>query len=128
MTGTRADNTSGMSATRNRGFSITNDVANVALIPALKSKVGQRVRTRLAVLEYTGRRSGIPHQLVAHYVVTGPTVRISVGMPKRKTWWRNFESAHPVRLWLAGKSQITTAHVERDGDRVFVVAEMRPPT
>jgi hypothetical protein len=115
-----------MSTVRTRSFSITNDLANGILIRALKSKAGRRLGKRLAVLEYTGRRSGMPYQLVTHSVVAGGTVRIRVGMPQRKTWWRNFQSAHPVRLWLAGESHLATGHVERDRGRVFVVVEMQP--
>jgi hypothetical protein len=51
-------------------------------------------------------------------------VRIEVGMPDRKTWWRNFTTGHPLHLQLAHRSYDTTAHVARRGDRIEVVAEL----
>ena len=45
-------------------------------------------------------------------------------MWERKTWWRNFQEAHQLRLTLAGVEHDATAHVERDGDQVCVVAEL----
>ena len=113
-----------MSPVRTRSFSITNDVANLVLLRVLKSRAGRRLGRRLAVVEYLGRHTGEPHQLITQYVVHGRTVRIEVGMAQRKTWWRNFQSAHPVRLRLAGETYDETAHVERVGNRVAVVAEL----
>ncbi len=63
-------------------------------------------------------------RLVALYRTDGQTVRIKVGMAKRKTWWRNFGAAHPVRLRLAGRDYEAMAHVVYDGDRVYVVADL----
>ena len=45
-------------------------------------------------------------------------------MAQRKTWWRNFSTAHPVRLRLGGRDHDATAHVVFDGDRVYVVADL----
>lgn len=107
-----------------RSFSLTNDVANVVLVPLLKSRAGHRLGRRLAVVEYRGRHSGRRRHLVTQYVLHGRTVRIGVGRAPGKTWWRNFRSGYPVRLWLAGEAHDLTAHVERQGDRVDVVAEL----
>ena len=122
-----AGHSSRMSPVRTRSFSVTNDVANLVLIPMLRSRAGRRLGRRLAVVEYLGRRSGQPHQLITQYAVDGRMVRIRVGMARHKSWWRNFQSGHPVRLRLDGKIYDATAHVERNGDRVSVVAEL-PPT
>ena len=92
----------------------------------LRSGAGRRLGRRLAVVEYMGRRSGLHHRLVAQCVTDGRTVRISVGAAERKAWWRNFQAAHPVRLRLAGVDHAATAHVERVGGRVCVVAELEP--
>lgn len=107
---------------------ITNVVSNRVLIPVLTSRAGQRLGRRLAVVEYEGRQSGRRYRLVTAYVTDGRTVRIKVGRAERKTWWRNFREAHPLRLRLAGEDHHATAHVERDGDRVCVVAELEPQT
>lgn len=105
-----------------QSFPLTNVVANPILIPLLKSWVGRRLGRRLGVIEYVGRRSGDQHQLVAQYVRNGTTVRIRVGTADHKTWWRNFLTAHPVRLHLAGHCFDATAHVVREGDGMTVVA------
>ncbi|MDQ1650710.1 MAG: hypothetical protein QOG60_2767 [Frankiaceae bacterium] len=107
-----------------RAFFVTNMVANRVLIPVLRSRAGRRLGRQLAVVEYVGRRSGQPHRLVTQYAVDGPTVRISVGMWERKTWWRNFRAPQPLHLRLAGVEHEATAHVERVGDQVYVVAEL----
>jgi hypothetical protein len=99
-------------------------VANRLLIPVLKSRPGRRLGRRLAVVEYLGRRSGQRHQLVTQYVIEGSTARIEVGRSDRKTWWRNFSTTYPMRLWLAGDANDTTAHVMREGARVSVVAQL----
>lgn len=105
-------------------FVLTNVVANRLLIPLLRSGVGRRLGRRLTVIEYLGRRSGRHHQLVARYFLSENAIRIRVGMPERKTWWRNFLTGHPVRLRLAGHDYDTTAHVVRGNDAVFVVAKL----
>lgn len=107
-------------------FLITNVVANRALIPLLRSKVGVPLGQRLAVVEYRGRRSGKHRQLVTQYATDGPTVRIRVGMAGRKTWWRNFTTPQPMHLLLAGESFDTTAHVVREGNLVSVVTDLGP--
>lgn len=99
---------------------------NRFLIPLLESRHGRRLGRRLAVVSYEGRRSGRTHRLVTQYVCVGPTVRISVGRASAKTWWRNFQSPHPVDLHLAGDDHRLVAHVVRDGARVCVVAELSP--
>jgi|GEM_PF-349460 len=113
-----------MASVRARKFSLTNDVVNRLVIPVLNSRAGQRLGRRLAVVEYLGRRSGQRHQLVTQYVTDGQIVRIKVGMAGSKTWWRNFQEPHRVRLRLAGVDYDTSAHVVRAGDQVSVEAEL----
>jgi hypothetical protein len=98
---------------------------NRCLIPFLESRYGRRLGKQLAVVRYDGRRSGAPHQLVTQYVQDGATVRIEVGRADGKTWWRNFQSRHPIDLHLAGVDHHLTARVVREGDHVWVVSEPR---
>jgi hypothetical protein len=109
-----------------RKFFMTNRVANRILSPLLHSRAGARLGRRLAVVEYLGRRTGQRHQLVTQYILDGTTVRIDVGMAERKTWWRNFQQPHPIRLRLAGFTHDASARVMRDGDQVRVIAELQP--
>jgi hypothetical protein len=113
-----------MSLFSGQSFIMTNGVANRVLIPLLRSRAGRRLGRRLAVVEYVGRRSERRRQLVTQYVTRGQTVRINVGGAEHKTWWRNFEAAHPLALRLAGQDHNATAHVVRDGNDVCVVAEL----
>jgi hypothetical protein len=113
-----------MAPRNHQSFPLTNVVANRLLIPLLKSRAGRRLGRRIAVVEYLGRRSGQHHQLVTQYVIEGSTIRIEVGMPDRKTWWRNFITEYPVRLRLAGQDNDLVAHVIRESNRVSVVAEL----
>ena len=106
---------------------VANRLANRCLIPLLNGTAGARLGRRLAVVEYSGRRTGQHHQLVAMYVTEGQAVRITVGMAEHKTWWRNFEDPRPLRLRLAGADHDAVAHVVRDHDQVMVLAELMPP-
>ena len=111
-----------------QSFALTNLVVNTALIPILKSRLGRSLGRRFAVVEYLGRRSGKPYQLVTQYATDGRTVSIGVGMAERKTWWRNFNEAQPLSLRLAGEDFDTTARVVREGNMVSVVAELGAQT
>ena len=105
---------------------VTNGLANRFLIPLLRSTGGRWLGRGLAVLEYEGRRTGDHHQLVTMYANKGTTVRITVGMAKHKTWWRNFETPHTLQLRLAGIDHDAVAHVVCEGEHVSVVAELTP--
>lgn len=100
----------------------THGLANRLLVPLLRSAAGRLLGRRLAVLEYAGRRTAQPHQLVVQYRLEGRTVHIDVGRADHKTWWRNFETPHPLRLRLAGVDHVASAHVVRDGGTVRVIA------
>jgi hypothetical protein len=115
-----------MSPTRTQNVPLTKGFANRVLISLLTGRAGTRLGRKLAVVDYVGRRSGDRHLLVTGYTVEGRTVRIRVGMAKRKTWWRNFEHPHPVRLRLAGTDHEASAHAARVGHKVVVIAELSP--
>jgi hypothetical protein len=116
-----------MSPTSTPQLVLTNRVANRVLIPLLRGVAGRSLGRRLAVVEYVGGRTGQQHRLVTQYALDGRTVRINVGMPEHKTWWRNFRSPRAVRLRLAGEDRTAVAHVEVDGRAVAVVAALDPP-
>ena len=113
-----------MTPSSHPSFPLTNLVANRLLIPLLRSRAGQSLGRRVAVVEYLGRRSGQHHQLVTRYAKEGGAVRIEVGMFDRKTWWRNFKTEHPVRLRLAGQDYDRTARAVRERNRVSVLVEL----
>jgi hypothetical protein len=84
-------------------FRLTNRVANPVLLRLLRTRAGRVLGRRLAVLRYTGVRTGRPHELVTMYARTGPTVWIAVGGAEHKSWWRNLTVPADVDLWLAGR-------------------------
>ena len=84
-------------------FWLTNRVANPVLRRVLRTPLGRRLGRGLAVLRYTGRRTGTPHELVCQYARDGDTVWVLVGAADRKTWWRNLRDGADVDLWLAGE-------------------------
>jgi hypothetical protein len=67
-----------------RGF---NRLA-VALMDA--PVVGRLIRRGLVVIRYTGRKSGKTFELPVGYRRSGDSVVVPVGMPDKKSWWRNF--------------------------------------
>ena len=108
---------------RGHAFWITNRIANPILRRVLRTPVGRVLGRSLAVVRYTGLRTGRPHELVCQYARDGDDVWILVGQADRKTWWRNFKTEHPVRLRLAGQDYDMTAHVVGERNRVSVLAE-----
>lgn len=92
-----------------RAWFWTNRVANPVLRRLLRTPLGRALGRSLAVVRYTGRRTGAPHELVCQYVRDGGHVWVVVGHADRKTWWRNLRSPAPVELWLAGRHVRGTA-------------------
>ncbi len=86
----------------------TNRVANPLLRRLLRTPLGRGLGRSLAVVRYTGSRTGSPHELVCQYVRDGHRVWILVGDAEQKTWWRNMRSPCPVELWLAGRHERAT--------------------
>ena len=87
---------------KSRGSWITNRVANPVLRLVLRTPLGRRLGRSLAVLRYTGTRTGQPHELVCQYVRHGNTVWVLVGHAERKTWWHNLRTPARVVATLAG--------------------------
>ena len=84
-------------------FRLTNRVANPVLRRLLRTRAGRRPGRRLAVLRYSGIRTGRPHEVVVLYARTGPTVWVLVGQSEHKSWWRSLAAPADVVLWLAGE-------------------------
>ena len=81
----------------------TNSVANPVLRPVLRSPLGRLLGRRLAVLRYTGVRTGRPHSLVCGYARTPHAVWVLVGDAGQKVWWHSLRTPADVDLWLAGR-------------------------
>jgi hypothetical protein len=86
-------------------------VARVARSP----RFGGLVNSNIAMLTYTGRRSGRRFSIPVAYRRSGDDVEISVNMPDAKTWWRNFlDNGGPLTLRLDGRERAGDAVATRD--------------
>jgi hypothetical protein len=93
-----------------RGF----NRAAVALMDA--PVVGRLIRRGLVVIRYTGRKSGKTFELPVGYRRSGDSVVVPVGMPDRKSWWRNFlgEGSAITFVGLDGRDRTGHAVATRD--------------
>ena len=103
---------------------VTNRLVNPVLAWVLRSGAGRVLGRRLAVVEYVGRRSGERRRLVTLYRRAGGAIEIPIGLPDRKTWWRNFTQPQSIDLLVAGQHVAGTARAVRDDDGVRVVVEV----
>jgi F420H(2)-dependent quinone reductase len=88
--------------------------APVAAIAA-SPRFGGLISRNIALLTYTGRRSGRTFRIPVSYRATGDEIGIAVSMPDEKTWWRNFlGDGAPLTLRLNGTERSGHAVARRD--------------
>ena len=103
-------------------FLVMNRTVNPALHAVLRSPVHGLASGRLALITYTGRRSGHQHTIPVLYQDKGDEVTIAVGWPERKVWWRNLTGeGGPVRLVVRGKQLRGHAIATHDAGRDALV-------
>ena len=103
-------------------FVAINRIVNPALKTILRSPVHRLASGRVALLTYTGRRSGREYTIPCYYRDKGDEVTIAVGWPDRKIWWRNLTgNGGPVRLLVHGQVLRGHAVATRDADRDALV-------
>jgi hypothetical protein len=94
-----------------RFWAVWNRTVNPVVRLVLRSPLHGLLSRRTALLTVTGRRSGREFTVPVGYEQRGDSVRIMVGWPEHKRWWRNLTDAGaPVRMRLRG--------VERSGHAV----------
>jgi hypothetical protein len=99
-----------------------NRTVNPALGMILRSPAHRLASGRLALITYTGRRSGREYTIPVLYEDKGDEVTIGVGWPDRKVWWRNLTGdGGPVRLVVRGQKLTGHAVATREGDRDALV-------
>jgi deazaflavin-dependent oxidoreductase (nitroreductase family) len=76
--------------------------------PGIQAMVGQG----LALLTFTGRRSGKGYTIPVSYHREGD--RVTVVTKRTRNWWRNFENPAEVELRLAGKTFTGKAEAKTD--------------
>jgi hypothetical protein len=89
-------------------------------------RFGRLVNRNIAMITYTGRRSGRTFSIPVSYRRSGDDVIIIVNMPDAKTWWRNFlNDGAPLTLRLDEADRIGHAVAKRDEKgRVTVTARL----
>ena len=103
---------------------LINRVVNPVVRGVLRSPVHGVASGRLALITVTGRRSGRTFTFPVGYSQDGETVRITVGWPEQKQWWRNLREEAPVAIRLHGvdRSGMAVAHGD---ERTGVTVEVR---
>jgi deazaflavin-dependent oxidoreductase (nitroreductase family) len=107
-------------------FAVFNRTVNPAIKGILSSPLHRIASGSLALITVTGRRSGRERTFPVGYSREGDRVRIVVGWPERKVWWRNLSQPAPVRLRIRGERLTGTAIAtgnERDGVTVEVTLD-----
>ena len=93
---------------------------------ANSARFGRLVSRNIAMVTYTGRRSGRTFSIPVSYRRSGDDVIISVNMPDAKTWWRNFlGDGAPLTLRLDETDRVGHAIAKRDENgRVTVTVRL----
>jgi hypothetical protein len=78
------------------GFSdnpIVRTVNKLAVMTMDLPVLGALMRRGLVRIRYVGRKSGKTFEIPVGYRRSGDSIVIPVGMPDKKSWWRNFLGA-----------------------------------
>ena len=95
---------------------------NPALRTILRSRIHRLASGRVALITYTGRRSGREYTIPCFYRDKGDEVTIAAGWPDRKVWWRNLTGdGGPVRLLIQRHEVRGHAIATRDAGRDALV-------
>jgi hypothetical protein len=91
-------------------------IFNAPVVALTKSPwLGKYLGGTLAMVTYTGRRSGRTVSLPVGYKRRGDDIVIGVSMPDAKTWWKNFTGdGGPVTITLDGSDRTGHAVARRD--------------
>jgi hypothetical protein len=95
-------------------FAVFNKTGNRLVRGLLRTPLHPIASGRLALITVTGRRSGREYTFPVSYTRDGDRVKIDVGWPERKLWWRNLRDGGEVRMLLRGVER--TGHARAHGD------------
>lgn len=105
-------------------FALVNRVANPGVRVLLGSPLHPLASRWLALITVTGRVSGREYTIPTEYRDRGDMIKIPVGWPERKRWWRNLRGeGAPVSLVIRGK-RLTGHAVARGDEQSGVVVEV----
>jgi hypothetical protein len=110
---------------RDRGFAIVNRWINPVVKWLIRSPLHRLVSGRLALITYTGRRSGRRYTIPVGYEMADRHVTIGVEWPDRKVWWRSLTGAGAaVELVVRGRRLTGHAVATRAGDQALVTVAL----
>ena len=76
---------------------------------------GRLIGRSIAVITYTGRRSGCTFSIPVAYRRKGDELQIAANLPDAKNWWRNFTGdGAPLSVRLDGVDRLGHAVADRD--------------
>jgi hypothetical protein len=108
-------------ATGHSGLAILNRAINPLVRLLIRSPLHRLASRRLALITYTGRRSGRRYTIPVGYQMTDLQVTITVGSPDHKLWWRSLTGkGAPVELSVRGRRRTGHAVATRTGDQALV--------
>lgn len=89
---------------------------NVPVAAMANSRLlGRIIGRNVAIITYTGRRSGRTISTPVSYRRTGDDLQIAANMPEAKNWWRNFlGDGAPLSVRLNGIDRPGHAVAKRD--------------
>jgi len=79
--------------------------ANPLVAALLRSPLHWLLSPGLALLTFTGRRTGRRFTIPVGYQREGEVVTVLVSEARKKQWWRNYREAGPVTLRLRGRER-----------------------
>ena len=82
-------------------------------LPGVQRVIGKQV----ALLTFTGHKTGADYNIPVSYQRTGDTV--TVVTKRRRNWWRNFETPRKVELRLAGINYVGKAQIKSGNDEIL---------
>jgi hypothetical protein len=108
-------------ANGHRRFAVLTHAINPLVRSLLRSPLHRLASRRLALISYTGRRSGRRITIPVGYEIAGLQVTISLGSPERKVWWRSLTgTGAPVELVIRGRRRTGHAIATQAGDKTLV--------
>jgi hypothetical protein len=93
---------------------------------ARSRRLGGLVNRNIALLTYTGRRSGRSFTIPVAYRRAGNGIVVNANLPETKTWWRNFlGDGGPVSVQFDGTERNGHAVASRDSEgRVAITVRL----
>lgn len=105
-------------------FAILNHTANPALGALLRSPAHRLLSGKFALITVTGRVSGREYTFPVLYERDGDAVRIEVGWPERKRWWRNLTGAGAHVTMRVGNEEYRGLAIARGDEASGVTVEV----